>query len=362
MDDIPEARRQVACGFFLLCLLAMLILVFLSACFPLISWAHLYSVHSPRAVQEAGPISAILIICTALSMPLGTVLRVQIGYQEGYVGDLWNAAGNAFALIGILIATRLGRGLPILVLAVAGAPLLMTATNWIIQFLYLRPWLLPRLNLFDLKESLNLARVGALFFVQQCFGLIYYVSDNVVIARMCGAAQVAHYVVFQKIFSIGLIAQYLMVPLWPAIGEAMAREDWNWAHTAARRAIMLSLVLGTLCGVCLLFASRYLMKKWSGIDVGPPDLLRIGFAIWVVLVGYIAAMNAILNQPGIMRRHLIYFGTGALLSVVLKIVFIRRWSLTGVVWGTIIGYGVAYVIPATRLALASTSRKVREAQ
>jgi O-antigen/teichoic acid export membrane protein len=168
--------------------------------------------------------------------------------------------------------------------------------------------------------------------------------------------------VLQKIFSIGLIAQYLMVPLWPAIGEAMARQDWAWAHTIVRRAMMLSLAVGVLCGLCLLFSSRYLMKKWAGIDVGPPDLLRIGFAVWVVLVGYIAAMNAILNQPGVMRRHLVYFGAGSLLSVVLKVVFIQRWSLTGVVWGTIIGYGLAYIIPATRLALASTSHKERLAQ
>jgi O-antigen/teichoic acid export membrane protein len=234
---------------------------------------------------------------------------------------------------------------------------LVTTANWLVQFFYVRPWLRPRLALFDTRTTLQLAAVGFLFFIQQCFGLIYYVSDNIVIARSMGAAEVARYAVLQRIFSIGLVAQYFMVPLWPAIGEAVARRDFAWAQKIIRRAMALSLVLGSVCALLLLAASRYLMKRWSGIDIGAIDLLRVGFALWVVLVGYIAAMNAILNQPGVMRRHLFLFGGAALASLALKIAFARHGSLSGVVWGTVIGYGVLYVVPATRLAFRSVSLK-----
>lgn len=354
-DDERLAQRQISCGFFLLCFLATAVLIVLAAIYPLISWGRIYGVSTPLAGHEAGPATAILILCTALSMPLGTVLRVQLGYQQGYIGDLWNAAGNALALVGIIFVTRVNGGLPALVLAVAGSPVLATTVNWGVQFFRVRPWLRPRFALFERTAAFKLAAVGSLFFVQQCFGLLYYVSDNIVIARTMGSAQVAQFAVMQRIFSMGLIAQYFMVPLWPAIGEAIARQDRAWAHRIIRRAVAMSLALGSFCAVCLLFASRSLMKRWSGVDVGGIDLFRVGFAFWVVLVGYIAAMNAILNQPAVMVRHLKLFGMGALVSLALKIAFARHGSLSGVVWGTVLGYGIVYVVPATRLAFRSVT-------
>jgi O-antigen/teichoic acid export membrane protein len=352
-DDPNLAQRQVSCGFYLLVLLAVAICILLAIFFPFIPWGTLYGTRTPLATHEAGPATAILIVCTALSMPLGTVLRVQIGYQQGYRSDLWNAGGNALALAGILLATRFGGGLAFLVAAVAGAPVLVTAINWAVEFLRLRPWLRPRLSLFDTANALRLASVGGLFFLQQCFGLVYYVSDNLVIARTMGAAEVARYAVLQRIFSIGLVTQYFMVPLWPAIGEALARRDFNWARKVIRRSIALSLGMGTFCALCLLAVSRLLMKRWSGVDVGSIDSLRVGFAVWVVLVGYVASMNSILNHPGLMKRHLVLFGGAALASLALKIAFARHGSLAGVIWSTVIGYGCLYVVPAARLAARS---------
>ena len=97
------------------------------------------------------------------------------------------------------------------------------------------------------------------------------------------------------------------------------------------------------------------MKRWSGIDLGFVDSTRIGFAVWVVLVGYVAAMNAVLNQPRVMRRHLVLFGIASVASLLLKIEFARHGSLSGVIWATILGFGIFYVAPATRLALISVS-------
>jgi O-antigen/teichoic acid export membrane protein len=356
-DNRDEARREVSCGFYLLVLIAGCILLVFAACYPFIPWAKLYGTKTALAGVEAGPASAILILCTALSMPLGAVLRIQLGYQEGYIGDLWNAAGNLLALGGIILATHLQGSLSFLVCAVAGAPLLATTGNCIIQFFHVRPWLRPRLAYFEPKAALRLAAVGGLFFLQQCFGLIYYVSDNIVISREMGAAQVAHYAVLQRIFSIGLVAQYFMLPLWPAIAEAVVRRDFAWARRTARQAIAFSLGIGSFCGVILLVSSHFLMKRWSGVDLGPIDFMRIGFAVWVVLVGYIAAMNAILNQPATMRRHLVFFGAASIASLILKIVFARHGSLAGVIWSTALAFGVIYVIPAARLAFRALAEE-----
>ena len=349
-DDMGLAQRQISCGFFLLLLLALVICVLLWPALHFIQWGALYGIRTAQAAHEAGPATAVLVLCTALSMPLGTVLRVQSGFQKGYVGDLWNSAGNALALAGILLVTKLNGGLPLLVAAIAGAPVLLTTMNWLNEFFRVRPGLCPRLSLVDKETTRRLGGIGGLFFIQQCFGLLYYVSDNIVIARTMGVAQVAQYAVLQRMFSIGLIAQYFMVPLWPAIGEALTRRDYSWARRVIRRAVTLSLGLGIVCAVVLLALSRRLMMRWAGVDVGGIDMLRLGFAAWVVLVGYIASMNAILNQPGVLRQHLIWFGAGSLVSLGLKIEFARHGSLAGVIWSTVLGFSVVYAIPAARMA------------
>jgi O-antigen/teichoic acid export membrane protein len=350
--DDPERIPTLVSGafYFLLPLSIVLLAVFVWVIHS-VDLRALYGIRSSLAGQEAGAATLFLLACTFISMPLSIVLRVETGFQQGFVADMWNAAGSLLGLIAVIAVIHRGGGLPAMVLAMAGFPQLVTACNWIAQFFFIRPTLRPRLHLFRSRVALQLLAVGALFFVQQCFGLIYYLSDNLVIARTMGATEVARYAVLQRLFSIGLVTQYLVTPLWPAVGEALARGDFAWASRTARRAIVVTLFMGALCATVLLLASRYLVTRWSGIDPGPIDLFRVGFAVWVILVGYIATMNALLNQERMMRRHVFIFGVASLASLAIKIGFARHGSLTGVIWGTNLAFGLLYVIPTLFLAL-----------
>jgi O-antigen/teichoic acid export membrane protein len=349
-EDNVEAAHLVSSAFYcLLCLSLMLFALFACAS-SFINWGAIYGIKSSAAIAEAGWATAVLFVCTIANMPLGVVMRVQLGFQEGFVADIWNATGSLLALAGILVAVHHGGGLPTLVLAMAGMPLLATAINSYYQFAYVRPSLRPRLRLFSLVTAGQLLSVGAIFFAQQCFGLIYYLSDNLVIAHFMGASSVARYAVLQRTFSLGVITQYMVAPLWPAISEAIARYDMKWARRTARRAIVGSIVLGLTWSIPLLVLSRWLMKHWAGFDPGPVDLLRVGFAVWVILVGYIATMNALLNQRITIRKHVCIFGAASLASLALKIFFARQGSIAGVIWATDLSFSVLYVIPTALLA------------
>jgi len=354
-ENQAEAEKYVSCAFYCLLPLSIILMLVFVGVFRHINWGSVYGIQTPLAVREAGFATAVLLVCSALNMPLGTALRVELGYQEGFVADIWNASGSLLALIGIIFVVGRGGGLPQLVLAVAGLPLVVNAVNWIVQFWFIRPELRPRSRLFNFGTARQLLAIGGIFFIQQCFGLVYYLSDNIVIARTMGATEVAHYAIVQRIFSIGLVTQYFVAPLWPAISEAVARNDLHWAAHSARRALAGILLLGTVCSVSLLLASRYLIKRWSGFDPGPIDSLRVGFAVWVVLVGYIATMNALLNQKGVMKQHVLIFGLAALASLGLKLVFATHGSIAGVIWATNISFGMFYVVPAALLSFRSLS-------
>lgn len=350
-DNQEKSAVLVSAAFYFLLPLSIVLLALSIGGMRFINWTALYGVRSLLARSEAGMATLALLVCTFAAMPLGVVLRVETGLQQGFVGDLWNAAGNLLGLAAVIVVIQQGGGLPAMVLAAAGMPQLSTACNWVVQFFFVRPALRPRLSLFHTQTAIGLLAMGSLFLLQQCCGLIYYVSDNLVIAQTMGATAVARYAVIQRLFSIGFVTQYLVTPLWPAIGEALARGDFGWAQRMARRAVVTTVLVGSMFGILLLLPSRYLITRWSGIDPGPIDLLRIGFAVWVVFIGYIAAMNAILNQELTMRRHLLILGAASLASLALKIYFARHGSLVGVVWGSNIAFGAIYVIPTLSLAL-----------
>lgn len=345
-----EAAVLVSAAFYFLLPLSILLLAVSVWATHAVNFAAFYGVRSPLASNEAGPATLFLLACTFAAMPLSVVLRVETGLQQGFVADLWNAAGNLLGLIAIVLVIHFGGGLPAMVLAMAGMPQLITACNWISQFFFIRPALRPHLHLFHGRVALSLLAMGGLFVIQQCFGLIYYVSDNLVIARTMGLTEVARYAVIQRLFSVGFVTQYLVLPLWPAVSEALARRDFAWASRTARRAIFFTVCAGLLFSVPLLLSSRYFITKWSGTDPGPIDLLRVGFAVWVVLIGYVSAMNAILNQELTLRRHLVILGTASLSSLAIKIWFALHGSLAGVVWASNIAFGVIYVVPTLMLA------------
>lgn len=354
-DGIDDQKRSAvlvsAAFYFLLPLSAVLSLTAIGVIHS-IDLGALYGIRSPLASGEAAQATLFLLACTFAAMPLSVVLRVQTGLQQGFVADIWNAAGNLLGLIAVILVIRKSGGLPAMVLAMAGMPQVITLCNWVVQFFFVRPSLRPRLRLFCPNIALSLLAMGGMFFVQQCFGLIYYVSDNLVIARTMGSIEVARYALVQRLFSIGFATQYLVTPLWPAVGEALARRDFAWASQTARRAILFTVTVGLLFSVPLLLSSRYLITLWSGTDPGPMDLLRVGFAVWVVLIGYIAAMNAILNQELTMRRHLVILGAASLTSLAIKIAFALHGSLAGVVWGSNVAFGVIYVVPTLMLAFS----------
>ena len=306
------------------------------------------------AVREAGPATAVLLVCTALNMPLGTVARVQMGYQQAFITDMWKATGSVLGLTGVLVSIHFGAGLPWLVLSFAGSGVLVMGINCIVEFGFRRPELRPMLSLFSASTSVRLGSIGFLFFIQQVCGLVYYVADNIVIARLLGPVEVGRFSMVQKLFSAGLVAPLFLNPLWPAFGEAISRGDFCWARKALRRVQVSSLAIGGVFGLGLLAVSGPLLNRWMGKQAHSLGAVCVAFALWVVS-GYVAGMNSALNHPGMMVRHLWLFGASAFAALFLKIQLAPRYGIAGVVWATLIAYGVIYFIPVALLAETSFS-------
>jgi len=189
--------------------------------------------------------------------------------------------------------------------------------------------------------------------VLQLLTLIGSASDNIVIAQIFGVSAVAGYAVTQKLFSITQISQYFITPLWPAFGEAIARNDHAWARRTLDRALVLSLGLGVITALPLVFFGRQIINFWVGSAVLPSTTLLWGFALWVVLGAYGGVMSTFLNSGKLLGKQIWFFAAASIAAIFLKIFLAANWQIAGVIWATVLAYGVLYVIPSFKLAYGS---------
>ena len=180
-DDMAGVRRAVSSGFAVLSSIAAILLLSFFAIYRFINWADFFRVVSPQARSEAGPALAVFAVCFALNVSIDVVQRVQLGLQQGYRYGLWQLFGSVAGFIGVLSGIWLHVSLPVLVVAMAGAPVLATTLNAIHFFGFVRPDLRPSHQLVSRDVIVEIARLGALFFVLQLAVAVSYSSDNIVL-------------------------------------------------------------------------------------------------------------------------------------------------------------------------------------
>jgi len=356
--DTKEAQVDVSSTFFILLSVAFILFFIFLLTYPLIAWNKIFNAQTPIAIKESGPTMMVLVITFLINMPLGIIQRIQVGYQEGYKYQIWLILGSLLSLAGLLISIFLKAGLPWLVLAFSSGPIIATIANGINLFAKRRLYLMPKLKYFDFHVSKKLFKVGLVFFILGLFTLIANSSDNLVIAHTLGVKSVAGYEIVKKIFMFSMLTQFVIEPLWPAFGEAIQTRDYNWAKKTLTKALIYSISVGAILTLPLLFFGRQIITFWVGKEFTPSWLLLLGFYIFIFLANYGGVMSTFLNSGKLIAKQIIMIGLAATSSFILKIYLSGMIGSSGIIWATILSYGVFYVIPSYKLAFNYLNKKI----
>lgn len=345
-DDVEAAKKYVSTAFFILLGVAALLGLSFALAYHFIPWAQLFNVTSPKARHEAGPAMAVLVACLLFSVPLAIVERTQIGYQEGFVNAVWTALGSALGLAGLLICVFLKTGLPLLVLATLGAPVLAKILNGIWLFGRRRPWLRPRWSLARRSSAAPLLKIGFMFFILQIAVALAFSSDNLVVARVLGSAAVTAYSVPMRLFTfIPALIFLCLAPLWPAYGEAIARGDIRWVkRTLLWSTAGVSVITGSV-SLVLIIVGNPLIHLATGKHIVASQWLLIGLGLWTTITSASNAVAMFLNGANAILFQVIFALTMSVAALGLKITLAREIGLPGVIWGTIIAYVIFSLIP-----------------
>ena len=345
-SDTTMLRKYIDSGMLLLGLISGFILLLLACGYQVVPFGQFLNLHSPLALSEVKPAIAVFTVCFAIDLFLGLVQRVQLGLQLGFLIKLWQIAGSALGLAGVLAAMRLRAGLPVLVLALCGAPLIAKLLNGYLFFGRMRPDLRPTFKLASWSAMRQIGRPAFLFFVLQAAVGLAYQSDNLIISHVLTPEAVTQYSVPQRLFSlISLIIATLTWPLWPAYGDAVARGDGQWVKRTLFRSLIGVVGLAALMAGALVLLGPKLIHIWVGNKVHPSLVLLMGFACWAVVDAGGNAIAMFLNGTSVVKAQTIIACIFAVCVVVVKICILHRWGINAMPWATLICYIFLTALP-----------------
>jgi O-antigen/teichoic acid export membrane protein len=206
--------------------------------------------------------------------------RVREGHLEVASNNLWGAAGNVMAALFVGIGVWWVPQVWYLVIAVHGAMVLGKLCNTVTLWRK-HPLMLPSPKYFRPAEARHLFSDG-LAFSTCCLitGIVEFNLCGWMVGRAGGPADVALYGVFISltIMQLGFVVM-LSTPTWPAVAEALARDDFPWARKAAKRLYLFGAAFALCSASGLIVVGPWALSVWLGKEfsnIGRPLLACYG--------------------------------------------------------------------------------------
>lgn len=345
-DDRKAMRSLIASAYFALSGVALSIFMLFLVLYNAVDWPSLLNVKSDGVAQETKLALVTFVGCFVFGIPLSIVQRVQLGLQKGFINYIWQSVGSLAALLAVLTAIRTESSLSGLVLALIGTPLVIAAANTVVFFTVYERDLKPKLRYVSESAIRRLINTGLLFLILQVAVAIAYSSDNIILARLLGPEAVTQYAVPAKMFSVvTMLLSMALLPLWPAYGEALARGDSVWINKTLVRSLKIAMTVSGLVAFGLFLIGPDLLKNWVGSQIVPSRLLLLGLAVWAVMDAVGNALAMYLNGLHVVRLQVVVASIFALGNLGLKVILVREMGGAGVIWATVISYGVLVLVP-----------------
>jgi O-antigen/teichoic acid export membrane protein len=284
-NDLGKMKRDLSSAFFVMVAAPMVLLALFLVLHRSLSWGRIFNLRTSLAVHEAGPAVALFAGCYLAAMPLGAAARVQAGLQEGFRANGWDCVAASLGLLGTLVAAYFRAGLPALVLASSGLPLVAMAINSGVEFGWRRRWLRPQWRRFDWRRGRALMGVGLGFLLSSLGSLALAAAPVLVIGNRFGASQVGAYALTYKILTVPMtLFSLFWFSLWPAYADARARGDCGWIYLTLRRSRQLALFVQAPIVAAGGLSVPWLVAAWTGGRLRPSLAESSATALFVIFV------------------------------------------------------------------------------
>ena len=361
-DDRLAARQAITAAFVGLSGLAIVGGSVAAILVPRISWEGILHT-APGQVSDLPLAIGAFLGLVLLTIPAGMGQRVHMAYQQAWAAAAVNGVGSILSLAGVVVCAATDASLVWFVAAMLGGTAVVFAgeTAWVLGRSHRD--LRPRRADLDLRVLGRLVRTGILFFLLAAAGATAYQSDSLVISHYLGAAEVTQFAVAARLFLLapGLLTAVLM-PLWPAYGEAAARQDQRWIRSTLRRSLLGSLGVSAAVSLVMLVGARPVLRVWSPHTATPSTGLLVALTLWAIVSSFSTALGVFLNGVNVIRFQVVVAVMMATTNLVLSIALVGPLGSAGPIWASVVTQSMIVVLPIMAMigpALRSSARTPR---
>ena len=344
--DQNKIRTLVSSGYAMLLCVAGSILMLLWAIYPVVDWAVIFNVSSTDAASEAGPAAATFIVLFLLNIPAMMIQRIQLGLQESHIYSAWQVVAGGIAIASTYLAVTLESSLPVLVLALSGAPLFVNIVNTIVSFAKRYRDIRPAVQLVSISLARQILALGWIFLILQSAGMFNNLIDKFLIAQVLGVDSVASYAITERLFNLIItVIAVLLIPLWPAFTEALECGDFSWIDKALKKTIIICMAFTIPVSAGMIFAAPYILNLWIPSALPPETMLLCGFAAWKIVESMTSIAITYMNGLKLLKWQLVLMLMSVILVTPAKFILIRSIGAAGAPWGMALGMTICILVP-----------------
>jgi O-antigen/teichoic acid export membrane protein len=356
--DFSVAKTLISTAYVSLAGVALVLMALVMVILPSLDWAALLNLSpdfDPAAIRT---VAVLCVSAFAVTIPLSLIQRVQYAFGDAWKSNVWQVVGAMFTVASVYAAASSGAGYGLVIAAaVFGSPLVMLLNN---VFYYaghteIRPGFRP----VSAQAAGSLLRIGLGFLILSVLTSLSLNLDNLIVANVADVSTVSNFAVTTKLFSILAMAVTLVaLPLWPANGEALARDDRVWVQKTTRKMVLFSVGLVGLGGGVLLALRDLIAKLWLGEGNSISLALGVNLVLWSMLLAFSSPFFSVQNSVGVLRYQFIGWFFFVITSVPLKFWFYSAFGLSGIPLAGAVAY-LIFLCPAAVVGYRATLRGIR---
>jgi O-antigen/teichoic acid export membrane protein len=345
-SDVDTQKAFISNAFYCLLVLAILVAVIALILVRNISWQTLFSIGQVNVDGEFRTALDILILTSASALPASICSAVLRARQEGYIAAVWQALGSLLSIGCVFLVVYFHGGLPLLVLATSGIPILTSIVLHCLTFYGRLKALRPSIALTNATGLRAVAQNSLVYFVLQVSGVLGVTFQSLIVASNCGLIAVANYSIAMRIAGIlHAIIAIILNPLWPAFGDALATGDIAWARRTFLKSIYVTLALGVPIAAAILFYGEPIVTLWLGPNSGIKEQLLAATAVWTLIYAVGQPFAVLVNGAGVLRPQL-YICTVFLVTVIpASFISSGMWGEAGAVWALSTTFLLVDILP-----------------
>lgn len=285
--------------------------------------------------NELSLLVSVVFLFFCLQFVINLIYSIALAKQEPALTQTFGLIGNLLSLGGIYLLTRYTYGrLLYLGILFAGVPLITGLIISLILFNTRYRDIKPSYKYIRFSELKSLLNIGLKFFFIGIAAIIFYQTNNIIIAQLFGPAEVTSYNIAFRYFGIATFVFLTIVgPYWSAITDAYARGEKDWIRNAIKNLKLVWLALCLFVFILFIF-SDFVIKIWVGDKIAVQKDLYFVVGLYVLINAANAIYSTFMNGTG---KVMIQFWVSLLLAafhIPLTLFFCKHFGIIGIMFST----------------------------